>query len=329
MTLLAFARLRDDSKLSRAELELKQKNLKTMNLDETLRQKALAKIEEQIAELPDDDQTTGVPDDFIEESKAVTDGHVVLEDLGPLGGGTAEQRWCVDLQESVARGITSDSVQCRPLHILRSLNLKVYLMQREDGGDVMEREGDGYQMDSAPLLSLMRQPLGDVLSVADEAALFMLAMDAAKRCMDARPLADEAIACLRRSRVRFDDDDVTQRLVLGTRRWAEGVPGKPAPVLTDVGDEAITAWLDRLELKPLERKRVLATLAGESNAEEPAAPLPAVKEDLIAWYETLRARLGFVQEAFPDLLSAIAEPGLSDPALELRLATLHSRICRG
>lgn len=327
LTLLAFARLRDEAKQSRAEMELKLNNLRTMNLDEALRKKALAKLEQQIAELPEDYDLLGVPEDFIEEAKAVTDGHVVLSDYAPLSGG--EPLWSVDLQESVARGITSESVQCRALHVLRSLNLKVYLMQREEGDEVIEREDDDLKFNSAPLLALMRQPVGDVFSVADEAALFMLAMDAAKRAMDARPLAEEALALLVRSKVSFDGEEVRKRLVLGTRRWAEGCFSKRTTSLADVGQAAIDRWMERLELKPLERKRVLATLADELDDPAAGVSVPTVSEDLGAWYAMLRARLGYAREAYPELMTQLAEAGLADSALEGRLAALHSKICQG
>eukprot|EP00971_Amphidinium_carterae_P276277 5482500-Amphidinium_carterae.2 len=59
--------------------------------------------------------------------KAVTDGHVVFTQES-LSGDTLQ--WCIDLSQSVARGVTADTVQNRPLHELRSLELKFQLMQQ-------------------------------------------------------------------------------------------------------------------------------------------------------------------------------------------------------
>ena len=52
LSLLAFARLKDTSRLSRLELEAKMRNLTQMELEEGTRQRALEKLQKQLAELP-------------------------------------------------------------------------------------------------------------------------------------------------------------------------------------------------------------------------------------------------------------------------------------
>merc|ERR1712129_394730 len=94
MTLLAFGRLKDEFKLTRLDLEAKLESMRKMHLNEDMRARAIAKLEAQIAELPEEADGDGVADDFLEEAKAVTDGHVVF--AAGAGGEGGKPRWCVD-----------------------------------------------------------------------------------------------------------------------------------------------------------------------------------------------------------------------------------------
>lgn len=328
LTLIALARLKDDSKLSRLELEAKLKNLKQMNLDEAMRRRVVEKVEEQLVQLGEDGGSNGVPDDFIEEAKAVTDGHVVFADASVREG--ACPRWCVDLKESVARGITAYSVQSRPLHILKSLNLKMYLMHREEDGEVIDLDNGGPCLDNGPLLALMQQPVGDVLSPADEAALLLLALDDAERSAGARPLAEEALALLARARVRRESEEEQGAFRAEVASWAEAqqrqTPG--AKSFADI-EGFVESLADALGLRPLERKRVLAAAAeSEVGAASGAREAKAVSQDAGVRYASLRERLGFLRlpEVAGELLDALMEDGASDQEVAQLLAALQMRI---
>lgn len=332
MTLLAFARLKDESALSRAVLEQKLQTVQAMQLDEALKAKAIAKVEEQLAELEDASSATGVPDDFIEEAKAVTDGHVVFLDHTSGEGGAP--RWCVDLQESVARGITADTVQNRPLHILKSLNLKMYLMAREEGNQVMECREDGSKLDNGPLLALMEQPVGDVLSVEDEAAFLLVALDDAKWAMDSFSLAEEILELLGKSRVRSVDEETSNKLVVGVRRWAETCWRKAdkAVSLEDLSASDIEDLSAALGLKPLERKRVLVAFADPSSAStDESSMIPSLAEDLTGRYQSMRKRLDRVRSdpEMAKLLAGIGKSSIPDDELTDQLNTLMTRIAQG
>ncbi|CAK0791439.1 unnamed protein product [Prorocentrum cordatum] len=247
-----------------------------MNIDEAIRKKAVDKYEEQLAALMKDGGSVGIPDDFIEECKAVTDGHVVI------GNDAADDKgnlcWNVDLKESVPRGITSECIQNRPLHELRSLNFKMYLMAREETGKAKTECDTGdknIDLDISPMLALSRQPVGDVMSVGDEAAMFLLALRDSERANEARPLAREALTLLARGRVQWDEDTATAaRAVAEARTWAEAQHAAGVRTLADAGASAVEALLDEVRLRPLERKRVLAALENPSeDAEDLAARL--------------------------------------------------------
>ncbi|CAE8623900.1 unnamed protein product [Polarella glacialis] len=325
LTLLGFARPRDSSTLGRLELEAKLKNLQSMNLDEAVRAKAVEKIQSQIAALPEDG-VSGVPDDFVEEAKAVTDGHVVFSDasVGPDG----QLRWCVDLKESVARGITANSVQNRCLDLLRSLRLKAYLMMAENEGQVMEDRGapgeKGTKLDCSPLMALMHQPVGDVLSVKDEAALLLLALENAIRALDARPLAEAALGLLERARIRPESDQATKRRVSQVRRWAEANYSEDVQ-LQSLAEKEIEELADALELRPLERKRLLAAVGENAEASDvPVAPgvLMLIEESAFR-YAQLRADLDAIREDLPDNLT---DAGFEDEALLELFSAFRARI---
>merc|ERR1719379_3316479 len=113
LTLLVFAIQRKEGLGSRQQLQAKLDRLAAAALDEATKAKAIESLERQIAELPDESLASGVPNDFIEEAKAVTDGHVVLMDDVATDGDNP--RWRINLRESVARGIAAETVQSRPI----------------------------------------------------------------------------------------------------------------------------------------------------------------------------------------------------------------------
>jgi len=331
MTMLAFGRLKDESKLTRLDLEAKLASMRQMHLNEDMRERAIAKLEQQIAELPEDGDGDGVADDFLEEAKAVTDGHVVF--ANGSGGGGGKPRWCVDLKESVARGITADSVQNRPLHLLASLRFKMYLMHREE--QETDIDGEGIKLDSSPLLALLQQPVGDVLQVEDEAALFLLALNEAASAKAARPLAEEAFALLVRGQVRMDDEIAKKQLTATVWAWAEAVCQQVSQTasLKDLDYEAVEVLIESLDLRPLEKKRVLAIATGGSTVEDnstDAATAPVALEGGSARYASLRARVWELRAFHSDELSAVAETSSrssrDDNAVRAALATLQQCI---
>jgi len=331
MTLLAFGRLKDESRLTRLDLEAKLESMRKMHLNEDMRARAIAKLEAQIAELPEDGDGDGVADDFLEEAKAVTDGHVVF--AAGAGGEGGKPRWCVDLKESVARGITADSVQNRPLHLLETLRFKMYLMHREEQEtDIEGIEGEGIKVDSSPLLALLQQPVGDVLKVEDEAALFLMALSEAASAKAARPLAEEALALLDRGQVRMDDETAKKQLTATVWAWAEAVCQQVSQTasLKDLDYEAVEVLIESLELRPLERKRVLAIAAGGSTDEDKstdAAAVPIALEGGATRYAALRARVWQLRAFHSNDLSALAEcDSRNDNAVRAALATLQQRI---
>lgn len=325
LTLLAFARLKDEKRLSKLELEVKRKTLETMKLEEDIRKRALEKLDQQLAAIGEDGGSFGVPDDFIEEAKAVTDGHVVFADAA--GGTDPRLRWAVDLRESVARGITSNSVQNQPLDVLRSLNFKVFLMQMDDRDSKIDCLG-GLKVDSTPLSALMSQPVGDVLSVKAEAALLLLAITEGEKALATRPLLEETLRTLVRAKVRFETPEVTQKFVTLARRWCEAqLDGLVAPPnLRALGTEALEDLVQFLELKPLEKTRFIAAASKEPDLMEEPIDLPSLKEDLAQRYLLLRARMASLQSEMPELLDSLEERGLSDKELLKRLTTLRERM---
>ncbi|CAJ1340921.1 unnamed protein product, partial [Effrenium voratum] len=274
LTLLAFARLKDTNTLSRLELEAKLRNLEAMELEEEVRQRAINKVQQQLDELPEDELGAGVPDDFLEESKAVTDGHVVFLDDAVEGGSPT---WAIDIQESVARGITANSIQNRYLDMLESLKLKAFLMNAEKESQVMDNQDMTVKLDNAPLRALMRQSVGDVLSPEDEAILLILSEESAASAAASRPLAEYVLRLLRQARIRQDDLKERRKKVALLRRWVEAawVEEEPVEQLVSHNTEELC---EALELKPLERKRLLAAVeegveSDEALAETEGSPL--------------------------------------------------------
>jgi len=325
MTLLAFAQTKDEEKYSRAELEARLKTVQEMNLDEATRERAVEKVKEEIAALTTEMGNVGVPDDFVEEAKAVTDGHIVFLDRD-LAQKDGQPLWAVDLKESVARGITATTVQNRPMHLLRSLSFKLLLMHRDEGEDIESVE-DGLSMEYGPMQSLMFQPVGDVLSVEDQGALLMLAVCAGRRATVGRPLAEEAIALLGKAKVQGLDNIGTKEArtdvevldaARAARQWAEDLtPSLEASLrLSDLPVEAIGALADKLKLKPLERKRLLAALeeGAEVDSDVKAIQTKAAEEDLAERYQNLRAELKAVQadSTTGPLLESVADAIAND-----------------
>jgi len=232
------------------------------------------------------------------------------------GGGGGKPRWCVDLKESVARGITADSVQNRPLHLLESLRFKMYLMHREE--KETDIEGEGARIDSSPLMALMQQPVGDVLAVEDEAALFLVACNDAANAKAARPLAEEALALLVRGRVRMDDEAAKKQLTATVWAWSEAICQQVSQTasLQDLDYEAVEVLIESLELRPLERKRVLAIAAGgstdEDNSTDTAAE-PIALEGGTARYAALRARVWELRAFHSKEISALAASAACEP----------------
>jgi len=323
LTLLAFARLMGDDVLSRRELETKIKSIKAMNIDEAIRKKAVDKYEEQLAALMKDGGSVGIPDDFIEECKAVTDGHVVI------GNDAADDKgnlcWNVDLKESVPRGITSECIQNRPLHELRSLNFKMYLMAREEGKAKTECDTGDKNIDISPMLALSRQPVGDVMSVGDEAAMFLLALRDSERANEARPLAREALTLLARGRVQWDEATAA-RAVAEARTWAEAQHAAGVRTLADAGASAVEALLDEVRLRPLERKRVLAALENPSEDAEDLDVPEEVQEDPARRYASLHERLLFLRFKEGELLADLGSASLPKDTFDERLRALQARI---
>eukprot|EP00913_Durusdinium_trenchii_P029672 g27811.t1 len=270
LTLLAFARLKDTGNLSRLELEAKLRNLRDMDLDEAVRQRAVDKVERQLAELREDDMGSGVPDDFLEEAKAVTDGHVVFLDEAVNQDAT----WAIDIEQSVARGITSNSVQNRYLDILESLKLKAFLMNAEKESQVMDSSKE-----------------------QDEAILLLLAEEAAAKAAASRPVAEYGLRLIKQARIRQDDAKERKRRVALLRRWVEEnwqgqapeeliahahveEPREPRPPRRDGAVQSLVEGLhslegprprdlaDAIELKPLERKRFISAVEEGLKEEE-------------------------------------------------------------
>eukprot|EP00933_Yihiella_yeosuensis_P027903 TRINITY_DN21728_c0_g2_i1.p1 TRINITY_DN21728_c0_g2~~TRINITY_DN21728_c0_g2_i1.p1 ORF type:complete len:521 (+),score=95.72 TRINITY_DN21728_c0_g2_i1:91-1653(+) len=300
LTILVFARLKNMTKVNRLELEAKLKSVKAMKLDKALREKAIEKLEAQLAELQEEGLGDGVPDDFIEESKAVTDGHVVFSDSAVKDG---KLTWSVDLSESVARGITASSVQSRSLDVLRSLRLKAFLMQLESGQVVdssVKLTGDTemMKMDTGPLHSLMSQPVGDVLSPEEEAALLVVAMETAERAVELRPLIETALDMLERGRIRSVDDAEARSRVSRVRKWAEAYyheGADPSKLLAD----RIEELADDLELKPLERKRLIAAASDsdeDGNGKSVSKADRSLAEDGSFRYASLRKHVDVLNQ---------------------------------
>mmetsp|Transcript_106032 Transcript_106032/g.236686 ORF Transcript_106032/g.236686 Transcript_106032/m.236686 type:complete len:776 (-) Transcript_106032:73-2400(-) len=327
LTLLAFARIKDSALLSRLDLEAKLKNLQQMKLDESTREKAVEKIQAQITAIPEDGGGAGVPDSFVEEAKAVTDGHVVFSNATKDPEG--RMRWSVDLQESVARGITADSVQNRPLHLLRSLNLKMYMIHREEGDRSINcaEVNSTKQLDYSPIVAMLQQPVGDVLSVEEEATLLTVALADAEIALAATPLIEDALKLLARAKVSFEEE-AAERLVKSTRQWAEAqwrrTPGCTS--MADLNSEDLQKFAESLELRPLEKKRVLSVGADPSQGAEQPVEVPSVADDLNARYAELRASVRAIADSRPGVVASVAEPGLGDTSLTERLAFLRAQV---
>jgi len=154
----------------------------------------------------------------------------------------------------------------------------------------------------------MQQPVGDVLSVEDEAVMFLLALDDAMVAAVSRPLVEAATELLARARVRSSPE-----LSAAVRLWAEQ---------TCQMGEALepTALADALDLRPLERKRLLATTA----AAEPAEAVVAAQLEsgtsrsaaLRRRYVSLRARLWGLQAHQGEALQALANASTNKELLE-------------
>lgn len=319
LTLLAFARLKDSNQLSRLELEAKLRNLRQMQLDEAVRERAIAKVEQQLSEIPEDDMGNGVPDDFLEEAKAVTDGHVVLLDNAINEDG--EPMWAIDIQESVARGITANSVQNPYLDMLESLKLKAFLMNAEKESQVMDNEDMEVKLDNAPLCALMQQSVGDVLSPQEEAILLALAEESSAKAAAARPLAEAVLELLRQARIRMDDAEERKTRVSLIRSWAEGVwqEGQDIQSLVTKSAEDLA---EQLQLKPLERKRLLAAVAeGPQTQEEDGQTAElSLAEDAAVRYRRLRPLVDRVAKELPAGLDPAAA---ADEDVAMLLAILR------
>lgn len=290
LTLLAFARLKDTSMLSRLELEAKLRNLMDMELDEGVRARAVEKVQRQLAELAEDDMGSGVPDDFLEESKAVTDGHVVFLDDAIDKEGQAT--WAIDIQESVARGITANSIQNRYLDMLESLKLKAFLMNAEKESQVMDNEDMDVKLDNAPLRALMQQSVGDVMTPEDEAILLLLAEEAAARAAASRPLAEHVVNLTKQARIRQDDVKERRRRVALLRRWVEATWDDKTNDIEALVAKHAEELADVLELKPLERKRLLAVIEEGVSQEVPTETEESLlAEDAQVRYEHLHSLL--------------------------------------
>jgi len=321
LTLLAFARLKDTTTLSRLELEAKLRNLMDMELDEGVRARAVEKVQRQLAELPEDDMGSGVPDDFLEEAKAVTDGHVVFLDDAIKKDGQAT--WAIDIQESVARGITSKSLQNRYLHILESLKLKAFLMNAEKESQVMDNEDMDVKLDNAPLRALMRQSVGDVMTPEDEAILLLLAEEAAAQAAASRPLAEHVVKLTKQARIRQDDVKERRRRVALLRRWVEA-NWDEATTIEDLVAKRAEDLASALELKPLERKRLLAAIdegLSEVPSETEESPLA---EDPLVRYEHLRSLLESLRQELPHGMN-VADAEEEDIALFLSYLRVKSK----
>eukprot|EP00971_Amphidinium_carterae_P276276 5482500-Amphidinium_carterae.1 len=70
LTILAFSRLRDVSASSRADLEKKLAAVEAMPVDEVTKARARARVEQQLEELGEDNDGSGILEDFLEEVKA-------------------------------------------------------------------------------------------------------------------------------------------------------------------------------------------------------------------------------------------------------------------
>lgn len=309
LTLLAFARLKDTSMLSRLELEAKLRNLMDMELDEGVRARAVEKVQRQLAELAEDDMGSGVPDDFLEESKAVTDGHVVFLDDAINKEGQAT--WAIDIQESVARGITANSIQNRYLDMLESLKLKAFLMNAEKESQVMDNEDMDVKLDNAPLRALMQQSVGDVMTPEDEAILLLLAEEAAARAAASRPLAEHVVNLTKQARIRQDDVKERRRRVALLRRWVEATWDDKTSDIEALVAKHAEELADVLELKPLERKRLLAVIEEGVSQEVPTETEESLlAEDAQVRYEHLRSLLESLRKELPpgmDVTNAEAE----------------------
>lgn len=318
LTLLACGVGRDVSQLSIEQLDVKMNNLQAMNLDETTRQRAMAKLEASMAE-ERQQSVTGVTEDFLEEAKATTDGHVVFEEGGLSQDG--KPRWSVDLKQSVSRGVSCASVQDPYFDQIGSLRLKAFLINLDSESELMEdRETDGAKFDCSPIVALLRQPVGDVFSVEECAAMFLVAVETARRAAAARPLLTAALSLLSKARVRSADEQALRELVSHVRRWSE--------VTWDEGKSVSNLLLDNLEtlanaleLKPLERKRLDTTAAEEGALEKEADP--SLLEDRSLCYDQLRSRFDSIRPTLPKGLDA---GSASEEELSMLISFIRSNI---
>eukprot|EP00435_Cladocopium_sp_Y103_P054159 s606_g17.t1 len=273
-----------------------------------VRARAVEKVQRQLAELAEDDMGSGVPDDFLEEAKAVTDGHVVFLDDAINKDGQAT--WAIDIQESVARGITANSIQNRYLDMLESLKLKAFLMNAEKESQVMDNEDMDVKLDNAPLRALMQQSVGDVMTPEDEAILLLLAEEAAARAAASRPLAAHVVNLTKQARIRQDDVKERRRRVALLRRWVEATWEEGSDIEGLVAKHA-EELADALELKPLERKRLLAAIEEGVSQEVPTETEESLlAEDAQVRYEHLRSLLQSLRKELPpgmDVTNAEAE----------------------
>jgi len=322
LTLLAFARLKDATSNSRLELEAKLRNLRQMDLDEAVRARAIAKVEQQLSEIAEDDIGNGVPDDFLEEAKAVTDGHVVFLDNAINKEGVP--MWAIDIQESVARGITANSVQNRFLDMLESLKLKAFLMNAEEESQVMDNQDMEVKLDNAPLEALMQQAVGDVLSPEEEAVLLTLAEEASSRAAASRPLAEHVLQLLKQARIRMDDLEETKARVTMIRAWAEAVEQEGQEIASLVKDRA-EEIADALQLKPLERKRLLAAIEeGLAPDEDETADNLSLAEDAAVRYRRLRPLVDPIRKDLPGRLDPV-NAAEEDVAMMLAILRIKSQ----
>ncbi|CAK9033735.1 Ubiquitinyl hydrolase 1 [Durusdinium trenchii] len=272
------------------EERAKLRNLRDMDLDEAVRQRAVDKVERQLAELREDDMGSGVPDDFLEEAKAFDARRSFL----------SSARLGVELMTlgSVARGITSNSVQNRYLDILESLKLKAFLMNAEKESQVMDSEDMKAQE-----------------HLQDEAILLLLAEEAAAKAAASRPVAEYGLRLIKwgrpvgeQARIRQDDAKERKRRVALLRRWVEAgplstlvqiyrtvlsnpkipenwqgqapeeliahahveEPREPRPPRRDGAVQSLDL-ADAIELKPLERKRFISAVEEGLKEEEVCA----------------------------------------------------------
>ncbi|CAE7230890.1 unnamed protein product [Symbiodinium microadriaticum] len=154
-----------------------------------------------------------------------------------------------------------------------------------------------------------------------EAILLALAEESSAKAAAARPLAEAVLELLRQARIRMDDAEERKTRVSLIRSWAEGVwqEGQDIQSLVTKSAEDLA---EQLQLKPLERKRLLAAVAeGPQTQEEDGQTAElSLAEDAAVRYRRLRPLVDRVAKELPAGLDPAAA---ADEDVAMLLAILR------